>query len=71
MTCCLYDLYMLDNNFFPTLLGFVFVTSRDDEVDGFKNANVAFFRAHNYIKSITRSNYKAFSFITDVSYYYS
>jgi len=43
------------------------VTSDADVVDGFENANVALFRAHNYIKSVTGSNYKAFSFMTDVS----
>lgn len=54
-------------NDIPVRIGFVFVTNNENEVDGFKEANVALFRAHNYIKMTMKSNYKAFSFITDVS----
>ena len=42
------------------------MTNNQAEADGFKDANVALFRAHNYVKSKTGSAYKALSFITDV-----
>jgi UDP-glucose:glycoprotein glucosyltransferase len=50
----------------PIRIGFVFVTKSEDEVDGFKDASVALFRAHNYIKFKINSPVKALSFITDV-----
>lgn len=51
----------------PIRIGFVFVTKSENEVDGFKDASVALFRAHNYIKFKMNSPVKALSFITDVS----
>lgn len=53
-------------NDLPVRIGFVFVSNSDAETDGFKDASVALFRAHNYIKSKAGSAYKALSFITDV-----
>ena len=54
------------NAFFS--LGFVFVTNADEQTDGFKDASVAIFRAHNYIK-LKSNAAKALSFITDVRYF--
>ena len=53
-------------NDLPVRIGFVFVSNSDAETDGLKEANVALFRAYNYIKTKTGSAYKALSFITDV-----
>ncbi len=39
----------------------------DEQTDGFKDASVALFRAHNYIK-LKSNAAKALSFITDVSF---
>ena len=50
----------------PLRIGFVLVTNGDRQTDGFKEADVALFRAHNYIKEKSRSNYKALAFLTDV-----
>lgn len=53
-------------NDLPVRIGFVFVSNNQAETDGFKEANVALYRVHNYIKAKTSSAYKALSFITDV-----
>jgi UDP-glucose:glycoprotein glucosyltransferase len=53
-------------NDLPVRIGFVFVTNNQMETDGFKEANVALFRAYNYVKTKTGSAYKALAFITDV-----
>ena len=45
--------------------GFVFVTNDEQQSDGFIDASVALFRAHNYIKQKSNAA-KALSFITDV-----
>jgi UDP-glucose:glycoprotein glucosyltransferase len=50
----------------PIRIGFVFVTTNQKEVDGFKDASVALYRAYNYIKVTLNSAAKALSFITDV-----
>ncbi len=54
-------------NDIPVKIGLVFVTNHDQETDGNVHANVALFRAHNYVKQKTNSAPKALSFITDVS----
>jgi UDP-glucose:glycoprotein glucosyltransferase len=46
--------------------GFVFVTNNDEETDGYNDASVALFRAHNYVKQKFNAP-KALSFLTDVS----
>jgi UDP-glucose:glycoprotein glucosyltransferase len=51
----------------PVRIGLVFVTNGEEEVDGFKDASVALFRVHNYIKEKTNSAAKALSFLTDVT----
>lgn len=50
----------------PIRIGFVFVTNNEKQTDGYKHANVALFRAHNYIKTTQRSSLKALAFITEV-----
>jgi UDP-glucose:glycoprotein glucosyltransferase len=52
-------------NDIPIRIGFVFVTNDQKETDGFKEANVALFRAYNYIVQ-SQGRDKALSFITDV-----
>ena len=44
------------------------MTNNEAETDGFKEANVALFRAHNYVKQSSGSAAKALSFITDVNF---
>ena len=52
-------------NDIPLRIGFVFVTNDQKETDGYKEANVALFRAHNYVVQ-SQGRAKALSFITDV-----
>jgi hypothetical protein len=42
------------------------VTNANDQADGYVDASVALFRAHNYVKTKTNSAPKALSFLTDV-----
>lgn len=53
-------------NDIPIRIGFVFVTNGNEEADGYVDANVALFRAHNYVKQKTNSPAKALAFITDI-----
>ena len=50
----------------PIRIGIVFVTRSEEEVNGFEDASVALFRAHNYVKEKTSSPAKALAFLTDV-----
>lgn len=50
----------------PVRIGFVFVTSNKEEVNGADDASVALFRAHNYVKEKSGSAAKALSFLTDI-----
>lgn len=54
-------------NDIPVRIGFVFITNHNEQADGFVDASVAMFRAHNYIKAKSNSPAKALSFITDVT----
>lgn len=52
-------------NELPLRVGFVFVTNGEETVDGYKDASVALFRAHNYVKAQSGA-VKALAFLTDV-----
>jgi hypothetical protein len=42
------------------------VTNDNEQTDGYVDASVALFRAHNYVKLKTNSAAKALSFLTDI-----